>query len=120
MVDLYLDPITHDVVVKDFTLKVTTNEADLITQKLKIKLLWFKEEWFLDENYGIPYFQEVFVKGVNLDDIDDVFRSAIANEDGVVELISYSSSINESTRELTINSKIKTRSGEIVSIVFSV
>ena len=120
MVDLYLDPTTHDVVVKDFNLVITETKQDLITQKLKIKLLWFMEEWFLNRQYGIPYFQEVFIKGVDMDTLDNVFRTAIKQEDGVLDLISYSSSINESLRTLTITSKIRVEGGEILNIVFTV
>lgn len=119
MIDYYLDPTTHDVVVSNFTLKVTQDKSDLIVQRLKIKLLWFKEEWFLDRNYGIPYFQQIFIKGIDLNEIDDIYRDAIANEDGVLDLISYSSEFNPSTRKLTVNSKVRVGSGEIVSLSFS-
>jgi len=119
MIDYYLDPNTHDVVVSNFTLATTQDKADLITQRLKIKLLWFMGEWFLDENYGIPYFQEIFIKGIDLNDIDDIFKDAIANEDGVLDLLEYSSEFNNSTRELTVRSKIRIESGEIVSLSFN-
>lgn len=120
MLDLYLDPTTHDLVLENFTFSRTQDKSDLIIQKLKIKLLWFKEEWFLDRNYGIPYFQQIFIKGIDLNEIDDTFRDAIANEQGVLDLIAYSSEFNPSTRKLTVNSKVRVDSGEIINISFTV
>lgn len=119
MIDYYLDPTTHDVVINNFTLAVTKDKADLITQRIKIKLMWFMGEWFLDENYGIPYLQEVFIKGVDLNTLDDIFRQAIADEDGVLDLVEYSSEFNSTTRSLTIKSKIRVDSGEIIGLSFN-
>jgi hypothetical protein len=41
MIDLYLDPVTHDLVLEDFTLKATPTLQEQIIQRLKVKLLWF-------------------------------------------------------------------------------
>jgi hypothetical protein len=120
MIDLYLDPNTHDLVVDNFTLKITTSKEEEITQRLKIKLLWWDGEWKFNENYGIKYKTLVFTKGIDLEDIDDMFRTEIANEEGVLELLSYSSLFNQSTRELTVNAKVKTDSGEIINLSFNV
>ena len=120
MIDLYLDPNTHDLVVDNFTFKVTTTKQEEITQRLKVKLLWWKDEWQFNLNYGIDYKNQVFTKGVDLGDIDDMFRTEIANEEGVQDLISYSSLFNQSTRELTVNAKVKTDSGEIINLSFNV
>lgn len=120
VIDLYLDPITHDLVLDNFTLKVTKTKEEEITQRLKIKLLWWKGEWVFNLNFGIDYRNEVFVKGIDLDDIDEMFRLQIANEDGVRELISYSSSHNASTRELNVTAKVLIDSGEILNLSFNV
>lgn len=121
MIDLYLDPTTHDLVFNNFTFPVTTRIEDEITQRLKMKLLWFREEWAFNINYGIPYFQEIFSnKRIDLNDVDDIFRTAISQEKGVIDLISYSSSFNDSTRDFTVTAKVLTDSGEIVSLSFQI
>lgn len=120
MIDFYLDPVTHDLVLDNFTFKVTQTKEEEIIQRLKVKLLFFKEEWIFNLNYGIPYFQEIFVKGVDLEDIDEIYRTQITNEQGVRDLLSYSSSFNSSTRDLIISAKIITDSGEILDLSFSV
>ncbi len=120
MIDLKLDPITHDLIINDFTFEITETKQDEVIQRLKVLLLFFKGEWKYNLNYGIPYFQEVFVKGVDLEQIDDTYRVAIANESGVRDLISYSSSFNPTTRQLTVNAKVLVESGEIVPISLTV
>jgi len=120
MIDLKLDPITHDLVIENFTFAITTTKEDEIVQRLKVKLLFFKGEWIHNLNYGIPYYQEIFIKGIDLEDIDDIFRTQIANESGVRDLISYSSTFNPSTRQLNINAKVITDSGDILSLSFDV
>lgn len=120
MIDFKLDPTTHDLVVDNFTLGITQTKEEEITQRLKIRLLWFKGDWKYDENYGIDYFNEVFVKGFDLSEIDDMYRLAISSEEGVQDLLSYSSSFNSSTRELQVKAKIVTDSGQILNIIFTV
>ena len=119
MIDLRLDPTTHDLVYSNFTFETVESESEEIAQRLKIKLSWFKGEWFLDENYGIPYFQEIFVKGIDLDDIDDIYRTQIIQEDGVIDLLSYDSDFNSSTRKLEVQAKYKSEDGEIQTISFA-
>ena len=102
--------------MNDFTFDHVRNKQEEITQRLKIKLLLWKEEWFLDRDYGIPYKQEILVKGVDRDDIDDIFRLAISEESGVIEILSYSSDWDRTTREFRINTKIRTDSGDILPL----
>ena len=104
----------------NFTLRVTKNKEEEITQRLKMKLLWWKDTWVFNLNYGIDYKNEVFIKGIDLDDIDEMFRVQIANEDGVKELVSYSSSHNSATRELVVRAKVLIDSGEILNLSFNV
>lgn len=116
---LKLGEQTHDLVVSNFQFQEITKKTEDLGQRLKIKLLWFKNEWFLDQNYGIPYFEEIFVKGVTKETIDDIFRVAVVQESGVDTLLAYSSEFNRTTREFIVNIKIKTTEGEILAIPLS-
>lgn len=120
MIDLELDLNTHDLILRNFTFGTTQSKEVEITQRLKIKLLFFKGEWIHNVNFGIDYYGQVFVKGIDLEDIDDMFRTQISNEQGVVDLISYASSFDPSTRELNIQAKVLTDSGETLSLSFNV
>ncbi len=113
MTDLELDLNTHDLILSNFTFKTVQDKQTEITQRLKIKLLFFKGEWIHNINYGIDYYGQIFVKGIDLGDIDDVFRTQISNEDGVIDLIAYSSVFNPSTRDLNIRATVLTDTGPI-------
>lgn len=114
--NLKLDPVTHDIFFSNFRLATLVTKAEDLGQRLKVKLLLFKGEWFLNINYGVPYYQEVFVRQSSKDKVDDIFRAQIASEDGVVDLLSYSSVFNTSTRSFAVTASVMAESGEIQTI----
>ncbi len=46
-------------------------------QKTKELLQFFKGEWFLNTDEGVPYFQQVFVKNVDSRAVLSIFRKAL-------------------------------------------
>lgn len=116
---LKLDETTHDLFVTNFEFASISLRTEDLAQRLKIKLLFFKGEWFLDENYGIPYFQEVFVKGTNREAIDDRFRIAISQERDVERLLEYSSEFDPINRVFQVSATVKTTEGEIITVPIS-
>lgn len=117
---LKLDPITHDLIIDNFQYKEITTKTEELTQRIKIKLLTFKGEWFLDEDYGIPYFQDIFVKGITKEGVDDIFRIALSNEPDVDSLISYSSEYDNATRHYSLTATVRTTEGEVLTLSTSV
>ena len=90
--DFYLDPTTHDLDVSGFDIRTTKDGMEAFIQRLKIKLMFFKGEWFLNQNFGIPYFDEIFGQsGDAKDSADNIFKLAIVEMEGVDKLINYSS-----------------------------
>jgi hypothetical protein len=116
---LKLDETTHDLFVTNFQFTPIGLKTEDLAQRLKMKLLFFKGEWFLDEDYGMPYFQEIFVKGTSKETIDDRFRIAIAQERGVDRLLEYSSVFDSSTRVFSVTATVKTTEGEVITIPLS-
>lgn len=116
---LKLDPTTHDYIIDNFSYAFIDNDLTDLEQRLKVKLLTNRGEWFFDQTYGIPYYDDVFVVSPNKDDIDDIFKIAISQERGVESIVFYDSSFNSSTRRFTINAKIKKTGGGIIPISLS-
>jgi hypothetical protein len=112
--DFYLDPLTHDLSVGGFDIRVTANAEEALLQRLKIKLLFFKGEWFLNQNFGVPYFQEIFVSMNAKDDADTVFKVAITEMQGVEKILKYSSSFDRTTREFLLNFSVRFN-GEVIT-----
>lgn len=76
--------------------------------------MFFKGEWFLNTNFGIPYFQEIFVSANAKDDADTVFKLAIVQMQGVERLLKFSSTYNNTTREFLIDFSVQFN-GEVIT-----
>jgi len=100
MKDLYLDPITHDLVI-DNDIGYTDDDIGIeyIIQKIKIELLTFFGEYFLDNEIGFPWFQKVLIKNPNLKEVNDLVKLTILKY--ADEILEYNSTITG--RLLSIN-----------------
>lgn len=114
--DILLDEVTHDVVwnngplTKEFT---TQPYTQTVAQRLKIRLLTFRSEWFMDLNYGPPYWQEILSMKVNKSRVDRIFQQQILLEPGVKEIVSFSSTLVN--RQYSLNFRVKVFSGEVTA-----
>ena len=113
MKDLKLDLLTHDLDFSNFKLEFVEG-IDYYRQKVKIVLLFFFGEWFLDTTKGIKYFEEVFIKNPNFTLVDNLFKIAILEIDGITELLEYDSVFDGINRKYTITFKVQTDAGELI------
>jgi len=79
------------------------NNAEGVAQRIKIALLTFLGEWFLDLSYGLPYFESVLVKNPNASLVHSIFRDAILRVEGVTLVNSLSLDFDRPARILTVN-----------------
>lgn len=92
--DLLIDTTTGDLVFTNGGCPVTQLETDIVAQRLRIKLYTFLGEWFLDETIGVPYLQQIFSKVRQKSTIDLIFQSIIAEDEGVLSVLSFESEIS--------------------------
>lgn len=59
--------------------------TDSVLQAVKIRLRWIYNEWRLGPQYGFPWFEEVFVKNLNILKIRSLIRSEIIQVEGVTD-----------------------------------
>lgn len=83
------------------------------TNKLAMRLAFFKGEWFLDTREGVPYFRDVFRKDPQLDVIRSVFSQVIRKCPGILALRSLSVKFDAATRELTVGFEAISEAGVI-------
>jgi hypothetical protein len=95
--DLLLDD-DHDIHLSGQDLALA-EEEDIVVQRLKIRLQFLQEEWFLDVNAGLPYTQTIFEAGTSIDDVYALYQSEIINTTGV-------ETINELNLTPTAESKL--------------
>jgi hypothetical protein len=80
-----------------------------IAQVSAQRLRTFFGEWFLDTSIGIPYFDQIFEKGQNVNDIDAIFISEILQTPGIIRLLEFDLDIPDlAARRLELNYKAQT------------
>ena len=111
-IDLKLELDTHDLAIEDSDLQLVS-DLDWLVQSVKIKLLAFLGEWFLDSTFGLDYYGLVFTKGPDLNLIDNMIKIALLEYAEIVKILSYESSFDVSQRALTVTFKVDTIFGEL-------
>ncbi len=81
MVDIMLNKNGDLAVSKNGDISLTQS----ICQAVQIRLKWIAEEWRLGPELGFAWFDEVFVKNPNLENVKQLLRSEILKVDGVEE-----------------------------------
>lgn len=114
--DLLLDPTSWDIVwnngplTKEFTTQPLTQT---VAQRLKIRLLSFRGDWFINTAYGIPYFQSILGhKQKSKASVDLIFQTEILLEPGVREIVTFNSTLT-SNREYNLVFSIKVVDGTV-------
>lgn len=111
IVDLKLDPDNWNYILVEGQDLATISGIDAIEQHLKQRFQFFKGEYKHDYTRGIPYHDEFFKKNPNPIVMDSILKDVILDTPGVVELLSFTIELNDSTRILDINFKVDTDSG---------
>lgn len=95
---------------------IVNNAADItpkhsIRQDVKIRLQWFFEEWRFGPEFGLSYFEEVFVKNPSVDRIAQIIREEAAKAIGVTEIRDVRVNYNTDNRAAAITFIIVTDEG---------
>ena len=112
--DLLLDRETHDIVVRRYDLQLV-RDVDLIAQNIKQRLWLFLGEWYLNRNAGVPYFQEILVKGPNQTRVESIFKATIVETRGVLDLLEFGLEYDPQRRRLSVNFTVRVESGDRVA-----
>ena len=114
MIDLKLDTIDHDLDLSSFGLELIS-DLDRLEQKIKIVLLFFFAEWFLDTTVGIKYHEIIFVANPNLTLIDSLFKTAILEINEVQELLAYDSNFDSTNRSFSLTFTVQSNIGQLTT-----
>ena len=110
--DLLLDA-NNDLVIEggDF---VFARGLDAIQQSCRIALQMFEEEWFLDLDVGIPYFQEIlgFKPDVAVRAATVAFTAELLSVSGVVAVTRMDVEYVGATRTMSVVWQVKTALGD--------
>lgn len=103
----------NDLIIEKGQFKLVSEGAETV-QHVRTRLLFYLEEWFLDTTAGVPYFQEIFVKPVDLANVESIFKTKILQTPGVERLIRFAMDYEgESERTLKVSFSAQTIYGII-------
>lgn len=117
--DILLHPETHDVVFVNGDAPVTNTIQTSVAQRLKITLQTFLGEWFLNTEVGVPYFEGIFGKVFNKSAVDLILQNKILEDPGVIEMVSFESSIDNQRRTYSMNFRVRTSEGVTDTVTFN-
>lgn len=108
--DIRLDLSSGDCIFKNGPAVVgdsVVSEAGAnVAQRLYIMLRTFAGEWYLNTDHGIPYFQSILGQKTTAQAIDLIFQQKILAEEGVQEIVEFSSNLSPS-RVYSMSFKVK-------------
>ena len=81
---------------------------DSVSQKIRIRLLWFLGEWRWDPEEGIPYFDDVFIKNPDTDRIETIIREKIFEVTEVTEVNDVTVELDSKARRVKVKFEAKT------------
>jgi len=110
--DLKLDENGDLEIGPDGDLIIVTG-IDAIRQHLRIRLQFFRGEWFLDTRLGIPYFEEVLIKAPDLNVVQSLLREAVRETPGVISITSFELDFEGVTRKLSLDFDALTTEGPL-------
>ncbi|MCD7826356.1 MAG: hypothetical protein LUH14_10415 [Clostridiaceae bacterium] len=76
--------------------------ANSVRQKIKIRLKWFFQEWRWDDEAGVQYFEYLFIKNPDLDQVKELIEEQIFNVDEITEVNDVSVVIDSKSRKAVI------------------
>lgn len=76
--------------------------AQRVAQQIKVTLLTWLGEWFLDTTFGVPYLERIMVKSPSRAQIESVIRSKVKNVPGVTAVPVIQIEIDAPTRKARI------------------
>jgi hypothetical protein len=92
-------------------------DLEAIRQAVQVMCQTFVDEYFLDLDAGIPYFQNVLVKSPNIAAIRQIFKTRIEAVPGVVATTKLDLTFDRVTRSLKIEFAANTDLGEIAGTI---
>ena len=100
MADLYLDPVTGDLVVTN-DVSFTTGIAT-VRQRVENRMSAAKGEWFADLDRGIDYYGEILGQTYDSAKITAIFRKTLIETEGVDKCTQLLVDFAGATRTLTV------------------
>lgn len=118
MIDIKLDG-SHDILFVNGAASMTTELGETLAQRLTIMLKTFMGEWFLNTEYGVPYYQSILGRKGGKDVVDGIFKRLIGDDAEVQSILEFESSL-DSQRRYSMTFRVKGAEATTAPITISV
>lgn len=106
-------PNAGDMVFVNGSCPTTDGYSDVVAQRLYIMLRTFQGEWYMNENHGIPYLQQILGHKIRKSTVDRILQEKILSEEGVAEIVFFVSTLS-TERMYTCSFRVRSKTGEII------
>ena len=76
--------------------------TDSVRQAVRIRLLWFFNEWRFAPQFGVPYFEEILIKNPNSLRVRNIIRNEAMSVDEVLDAKNITITLDAMTRKAVI------------------
>jgi len=114
--DLALHRVSHDMLFHPVGDKYEIwhiGGADKVAQQIKINLLTFLGEWFLDNTLGVPYLEEILIKNPRIPSVETILRNHISGVPNVTRITRFGLGWDRKARTLSVEFACDTDLGPI-------
>lgn len=115
MLDLRLDPFSHDLVIEALDLALTRDNEEAHAQHIKQRLLMITGEWFLNMSDGLPWFDGILGKPQDVSTVENLLKFRIVESPGVRELLAFDMGGADAERTLNVSFTVRLFDGTTVS-----
>lgn len=105
----------QDITVVNRDISILRDEKE-IDQNIRIRLQFYRGEWFLDIEAGVPYFESILKKNPDLIEVDRIFKFAILETPEVERITEYFSRYDARNRVFTVSFRAITKYGNEIII----
>lgn len=98
---------------------IFAEKAEAIAQTISTRLKLFTGEYFRDITEGVPWFEKtdgsegILSKGYSLSEIESLLRNTIANTDGVLTILTFSTDFDNDKRQFVVQATAATEYGTV-------
>lgn len=110
---------TMDIVFENGKCPMTSDYTDSVIQRLYIRLRTLMGDWYLNEEYGVPWLERILGHKVRKQTVDMIIQEQILLDSGVKSITRFSSNLNKDTRVYECSFSVQVKSGEIAEMSIS-
>ncbi len=98
-ISAFLETVDRDFAMYEGGL-VLVRDARAIAQKVENRFRFFLGEWFLDLREGVPYLQDILIKGPSIGVIRQLFLKVVTSTPGMADVVDFDMQYDAPSRTL--------------------